>query len=478
MLLRDLALHEDDLSRSDRREAKGILARPTDGASDPQDDGYRPGAGVENICRNVDGKPGKDACLHWATATSDAVDPTDSSPSNSVPDYIDDALEETQRVWKREVNRFDFKRPQGDANSNTDGPNGLLDLYFTDLGDDGLYGYCTTDEPDAGDKKRVSAYCVLDNDYDPGQYDAPEPEVSGLDALRVTLAHEFFHAIQFNYDWREAPFLMEGSAVWMEDQIPRYDDINASYAYIFDSVFHQPEIPLDAYDEGDDGENFEYGAFAFFTWLAEDYGEGYPGSDPSIVRAIWDEAGDDRKGFGAVETVVNRRGHWGPSSPFRDFFAGWGAASYYYDSYYEEGWDRDNPETCDSPSDSYFDALRCTRGPYDAHYYLPNDPTTGWKQLPVARRSTRYAKIWSLQVPHELQVKVDLPRHKRGGEATVVIQRQDFTVIYYRIDLNAEGNGQRTFDLAGTDQEFMLVLSNSGPRGSRAFKYNVKAVPQ
>ena len=51
--------------------------------------------------------------------------------------------------------------------------------------------------------RRTTSFCVLDNDFARAQFGrAP------MDTLRVTAAHEFFHAIQFNYDYREDRWLI------------------------------------------------------------------------------------------------------------------------------------------------------------------------------------------------------------------------------------------------------------------------------
>jgi hypothetical protein len=37
--------------------------------------------------------------------------------------------------------------------------------------------------------------------------------------LKVTAAHEFFHAVQFAYDIGEDGWLMESTATWMEEHV-------------------------------------------------------------------------------------------------------------------------------------------------------------------------------------------------------------------------------------------------------------------
>ena len=459
LLLRDLVLHKDELSGSDKRRANRMLARPSDGADDPEGDGWRTDATERRCLANLDGDPGLDVCLNWVTETSD----------QTAGPFIDDAITAVERVWNREIEQLGYREPQGDLNSENHGFGRALDIYFADIGDDGLYGYCTTDEPRAADKRTVSAYCVLDNDYDPGQYSAPAPEVSGLEALQVTLAHEFFHAVQFNYDWKEALFLMEGTAVWMEDQV--YEAINAANAFLFDSALHQPEVPLTAFQDGDDGHNFEYGAFVFFTQLAEAYGDGAGDDDPKIIRKVWNKADGRKKGLAAIRAAIEARGYEGPSTPFRDFFAEWGASNFYYDAFYDEGWDGDF--TCDSPRDSYYDALQCRYPPFDSIFVMGAGEETNTRSMPLKRHSNRFVLI----VPTsgtKMKVRVNLPARRRGGEATLVILPSTFIPEMVRFDLNKDGNDTKTVPLSGGVQEAILVLTNTGSHNREVYKYEVK----
>lgn len=47
----------------------------------------------------------------------------------------------------------------------------------------------------------VSAYCVVDNDYAVEEFGVRN---TPLENLQVTVAHEYFHAVQFAYDFYEA----------------------------------------------------------------------------------------------------------------------------------------------------------------------------------------------------------------------------------------------------------------------------------
>ena len=133
----------------------------------------------------------------------------------------------------------------------------------------GYYGYCTT-EDDNGSTK-VSAYCALDDDFAARQYGAPP-----LNSLRVTAAHEFFHAIQFAADVSEDIWFMEGSATWVEDVV--YDNINDNYQYLNNSAITHPRTALDY-----PGGAYPYGSFIFFTYATAKRG-------PTAVRRFWDAA--------------------------------------------------------------------------------------------------------------------------------------------------------------------------------------------
>ena len=45
--------------------------------------------------------------------------------------------------------------------------------------------------------RTASGYCVLDNDFAAAQF----PDATPIDSLLVTAGHEFFHAVQFAYDY-------------------------------------------------------------------------------------------------------------------------------------------------------------------------------------------------------------------------------------------------------------------------------------
>ena len=109
------------------------------------------------------------------------------------------------------------------------------------MGASGLSGYVATDDPNANDDsypyRNYSTYIVVDDDFSDSQLGSS----GGLGGLRATAAHEFFHAVQYAYDSSEDPWLTEGTAVWMEDEVA--DDVNANRRWLRSSRARAPMGP-------------------------------------------------------------------------------------------------------------------------------------------------------------------------------------------------------------------------------------------
>jgi hypothetical protein len=116
-------------------------------------------------------------------------------------------------------------------NDNGAGGDNLYDIYITNA--DQNYGF-TEPEDHLGSEKYTS-YIEIHYDFQ-GQGFATH----GLDAMRVTVAHEFHHAIQMgNYILRlDDRFFYELTSTSMEEFV--YDDVNDYYAYM-KNYFDNPQ---------------------------------------------------------------------------------------------------------------------------------------------------------------------------------------------------------------------------------------------
>jgi hypothetical protein len=317
IVLRDLAARLDQLPPAERAIAERLLARPTSSSDSIRH--YR--APARHTC-------GPRICVHWVETTSDAPSLKDAN-RNRIPDWVDRTRKVFGHVWDVEVTQLGYRRPKFDRTSQNHGPNGKLDVYIADVGSMGLYGYCTTDDPARGPRSDVSAYCVVDDDFSQRQFGGA---ATGVKALRVTAAHEFFHAVQFAYDWLEDLWLMEGTAAWIEDEV--YDTVNDNRQYLNVSPLSTQFawLPLDHdnrdYSEADS--SYHYGVWIFWRYLSENYGRG-------VIRRVWKRADSkpgalDEFSAKAAVNVLNSEG-----ADFGDLIADFGVANLRPGANYSEG---------------------------------------------------------------------------------------------------------------------------------------------
>jgi hypothetical protein len=298
MALRDLAARIGSLSSSDRRLAMRLLARPTDGRSEGP-------AGYVNVPQNKRKHLCTTRfCIHWVTKGSERPSLVDRN-RNGRPDYIDKAVTTMNTVWGKEIGSFGYKKPRSDLRSGSHhggNPNGRIDIFIANIGNRGLYGYCTTDDPliKRNTHRQNSAYCVFDNDFRRAEFTTG---AFGLAALKVTAAHEFFHAIQFAYDFFDDSAFMEGTATWMEDEV--FTAVNDNVQYLqsgspMDSVNNASQGPWIPLDTGHP--SVQYGTWIWYRFLSENHGRG-------IIKQIWVRAvGKANYGFKAIADILVIRG--------------------------------------------------------------------------------------------------------------------------------------------------------------------------
>ena len=185
--------------------------------------------------------------LHYTTSGYHAVNNSDIN-GNNIPDYIDSVAIIFENVTNNLHNKMGYLLPPSDGHytsTRDKGGSELYDVYIRNLSSK-YYGYVQAEDFAQGNGdneqsntfKEVNAftsYMAIRNNYSNFPLDE-------LNALKVTIAHEYYHAIQFGYDGWEKPWLLEASAVWMEEEI--YDEINDCYQYM-EEWFNFPHRSLD-----------------------------------------------------------------------------------------------------------------------------------------------------------------------------------------------------------------------------------------
>ena len=230
--------------------------------------------------------------FHYTVDGNHGVDQSDSN-SNAIPDYIEIMAETFVHVYDIQINEMGYTRPPGDAwiesypGDYDYGGSNHYDVYVRRLSSS-YYGYVQSEytaqntgnnefSPNVNEQNAFTSYMAMRNNYN----GFPQSE---LESIQVTAAHEFLHAIQYGYDGYEKPWLLEATAVWIEEEI--YDEINDCYQYM-NSWFNQPEKSLDHV-----GGTHWYGSWIFFEYIDDHLG------GAEMIKLIFDEGVSTNSEYG------------------------------------------------------------------------------------------------------------------------------------------------------------------------------------
>jgi hypothetical protein len=180
-------------------------------------------------------------CIHFDTTGSNTpalLDASGSRIEGTARAYVDSMVAILAYAYSYETGTLQYPAPPPD---DTLGGGPECDIYVMELGS--MYGYTT---PDQGvvEGATSTSFITIDNDF---VFVRPAAN-RGIPGLKVTLAHEFHHAIQVgNYGyWYNDAFYYEITSTWMEDVV--YPAVNDYYNYTNASWGHllNPETPFTA----------------------------------------------------------------------------------------------------------------------------------------------------------------------------------------------------------------------------------------
>jgi len=178
---------------------------------------------------------------------------------NSIPDYIDEVgiIADSTRKVLIEVMGY---------NPEVDDSDGIYDIYIMAFGTN----YYGVNVHEGGGQ----SYIKIDNDYASGFY------TTGIQVMRLTVAHEFFHAIQRAYKETQSmsdQFFYELTSTWIEDIIvPDGDD----YLYWLNDFFNNPQQSW----EQTDG----YSLALFGHYISTQFEDITSEKESTIMRQIWE----------------------------------------------------------------------------------------------------------------------------------------------------------------------------------------------
>lgn len=253
--------------------------------------------------------------IHYTEDNSygDAV-PGSDGVEETLPWYVTAFAGYFEEIRAYIVNRRDYLSPPPDG---LRGGNGKFDVYIINMH---AYGYCAIDEGGC-------PYIVVENDY-AGFPINLDPEGRQKGTMKITAAHEFFHAVQYQYrPWSEDNiWWYENTAVWMEDEIfdeaddylnfvgLLYDDENDNSRWDSGEVYYnidgtvagtsgrpqrwsdRPKFPLDTFNGA-----YEYGGVVWAKYLSEKYGS-------RIIKDVLERMPLQDGALEAIATELQSRG--------------------------------------------------------------------------------------------------------------------------------------------------------------------------
>ncbi len=254
--------------------------------------------------------------FHYLDATAY---PSDANRATTT--FVNQLATEAEVVWAKVVSTMGYNAPPADAGK---GGSNKYDIYLINTGGVGIYGYVTSDSATylgSPYPRSVYSHMVIDNDF-AGFPQAP------IEAAKVTLAHEFFHSIQFGYDPTEFPAFLESSATWMEDKVyptikdnlqyigEVYVDANGDGQYNSGESFTDrngnglresgsqdyPELHLDSFALTPNGLE-QYGRFLWIRYLSDKHGD-------AIIKSIFTNTGvtGDNNTYAAIDAALQNIG--------------------------------------------------------------------------------------------------------------------------------------------------------------------------
>ncbi len=240
--------------------------------------------------------------LHYDKTGLDAIDTT-STIIPGTPDWLVIADRALQHAWHLLVDSLGFMPPPMDSVSYPDDPpGGAHDIYFVNFG---YYGMTYPEDlvTSTARPQDYTGYMSIENDF-------KGFPTTGIPALEVTLAHEFFHLIHLGYAYKtdsqgfnvQDLWWYELSSTWFENvAYPSVDD----YLNYAPQYFNFPK-PLDetsGYEVGQYGE------------VLSSYHK------PPLMEKIWSDFIDN-----SAYTSIDRGLHTEAGYSFADSyqkFAGW-----------------------------------------------------------------------------------------------------------------------------------------------------------
>lgn len=243
----------------------------------------------ENMQHTVVSESGLFA-VHYDLSGFNAVSTVDNN-NNNIPDYVDSTLYYIDLAYSSEVEMLGFEFDEYDANA---GGTEMYDIYIKELANSPYYGGARPEGAVINPENEIvnTSFVVIDNDF---SSEDNKYNTTGIDGLKITLFHEFFHSIQFQITRSDFRVMGEMTATFMEyrffPEIKDYIDWASEW-------FESPStMSISNSINPSDG----YGMSVFFHYIYDTFGDG-------VVLDMWKGMGRNENDTESLDRALSARG--------------------------------------------------------------------------------------------------------------------------------------------------------------------------
>ena len=216
--------------------------------------------------------------VHYDTTGSNQP-PIDDEDGSGIYDYVEIAAIMADSTWFALTDAMGYDIPPLDGD-------GIYDIYLRDDLPQGWYGVTRYEGGGV-------SYMEIDNDFAESYF-----STHGIVAMKVTVVHEFFHAIQYGYSDATSfnnRFFYEMSSTWLEDVlVPEVND----YLTLRYPFFNDPERTISSTDG--------YSIALFGHYLSWRFEPTENQQETTIIRRMWEYFGNTgTNATQAMKVIIN-----------------------------------------------------------------------------------------------------------------------------------------------------------------------------
>lgn len=226
----------------------------------------------------------KHFAIHYDVTGFNAVDNRDLN-NNGIPDYIDSVAYYAELAYQKEVIELGF--PFSEIDSMFSGTT-MYDIFIKELKNTPYYGAMQPESSSfPGNSNFRTSFMVLDNDYQ----ETAKFRTTGIDGLKITIFHEFHHAIQYYMTDNNYRVLAEMTSTFMEYRF--FPEILDYMQWVKNWFEYPTNMSLTNENSADAG----YSMALFFQYTYKKYGDG-------IQLELWNELTKNTKKADAFNNAL------------------------------------------------------------------------------------------------------------------------------------------------------------------------------